>query len=414
MRDGQPARTKITAFCGLLLACASVPITAGGDDAIETLSQSRTIQQVQDSIEELRAHLRGGGRIDWQRLIAFTTDHSLGAEQRARTLMFILNEGGDDALNLLVERCVVALETHGPEWVRLVEGRKAGVENEKERERLGAIALPVLLVANWLKDNEAWSRVEDREALAEFCTGIVRYQLIPRETVHEFSAEVPDLPLPAEARSRIALEFALAHGGIRASNDSLLEPQIAVLREMVRDAEPGESDYPHGAAAALADIGDRATLPILREHAEQLRRLERETPEDQVAFAFRKSAEKIELFIGFIEAQQSDQAILDTIARPIEHDGTVPVPKVWAVERALQMGVSKEAIRESILRFAATEHPRIEDRRRTKGKRAGEMYATGILGYLRYRGIQLGVLEEDDMGYVPIDTYEHLAETISH
>jgi hypothetical protein len=156
------------------------------------------------------------------------------------------------------------------------------------------------------------------------------------ESYHGIARLIADSPAPLEARRACALAIVADAGSIPPAvlRNLLTDPaSLAKLREMVRTSESAE-DFHFGAAKLLAHFGDREVLPDLAAWRPKL--VERSP----------NFGEVIDGLIWTINVQNPPHNLLRFIASA-ERGG-----RMWAIDRALELGFSKTELREAIVQYA--------------------------------------------------------------
>ncbi|MBX3359096.1 MAG: hypothetical protein KF745_11805 [Phycisphaeraceae bacterium] len=204
-------------------------------------------------------------------------------------------------------------------------------------------------------------------------------------------------PVDAGARSRAAMAFVRRHGGHRdligwCIADALQAPELGALRSEVSAAANivDLREFPIGQVQALAQRGDAGSLAAIEIG---LARAENAGSKD-LAWRLHEAA-------SLIRAQQGSETLLNWA---LEDGDRPPAYRAWALGRAVELGVSKELARQSILSYAA----RVEARtQRELSNARPSMRGTAIrdalteqLWPLKQMGMEKGVLVEGDLAMV--------------
>jgi len=189
-----------------------------------------------------------------------------------------------------------------------------------------------------------------------------------------------DNPGPVELRRKTALQVVAESSDWTMCFESLLRilgsQSIPALRKIFREAS-ASGEFHHHAGSALAHFGDEDILPDLEAWLPKL------------AQQHRYAAGYAEGCIWKIKAQHPPSGLLDYVAadRPnnVESDRSR-----WAMQRALELGIPRERVREALLAHARRLEAsgRVEDRNN--------------LIFVKFEGLQVGVLEADDLPDIKI------------
>lgn len=326
------------------------------------------LAELRACVETVRTHGARGDQNLWEGLHRIIS--SDGIHQRIRM----------EAIKLACEKAdattapqILAL---GASWAAALDtSRKAPEEFARdESARVKSLLLSPLILdgIDTLMDN-----VADQQEIAELAKEVATDTWCSLQASNRCLEIIAEVSLPPHIRRRIILETmevmkrstVVPYPFLR----SLDESAFPVLRELVRQSSEPDT-FHFCAAAALAHLGDQGILAHLRASRP----------------AFLDKHVNIEGYLVYyiwqIETQHPPANVLAFIR-------SAPEPgierRLWAVRRAVELGLTKADIRNAIFAYATQVQP---DRH---GIRSG-------LASLKELGIELGVLTLEDLQSVRI------------
>jgi hypothetical protein len=178
---------------------------------------------------------------------------------------------------------------------------------------------------------------------------------------------------PAEAKASCACEIVCNlgnHTGIFSDVLRLLDPScFPRLRALVRSGNSPE-DFHYGAAAALAHFGDQETLAIIQE------KLAKFEPRGQARATY------LEGYMWKIRVQKSPDTLVEYIAGSEGVNEFDVIPRMWAIERAVDANVPPERIKQAIIKYVEA------------AKAQNKQYG---LSHIKLRAMRLGLLKDEDL-----------------
>lgn len=322
------------------------------------------------SLERILADLtnmaEAGRPIPWDRLVLVIVDNERHGKVRRRVLELVLSEAPKEWRIHSSEHLALAI-TSAP--------------TDPENETLSGMLL------RWLSEQSPEELV-GYQAFLEVLVGAAELSM---EQFQSLVRVVGNIPNPVAWKSQLGAQLIADHG--RATNfsglavvDALHEAEVARLRELVRATPATAETFHFGAASALADLGDQETAQLLRQ---------------KLMAADERTAAAMHEFIRMIELQRVPSNL---VAWATEADeGRQATRRAWALERALELGVSKSELRTAILEYAKGVEPQINSARRAKGAVGASVAASALLGPIKRIGLELQLLQPDDLDYVSLE-----------
>lgn len=143
--------------------------------------------------------------------------------------------------------------------------------------------------------------------------------------------------VPAESKQEAALAMILQRPNITEVEPALLQHldnnSLATLRDALHKSSEGTVHM--GAAAALAHLGDERALPDLESVQTRLK-----VSDPSIAGYF-------QLYTWQVQMQHPPERLVDYIAKATGDDARWP----WALRRAVELGISKDRLRDGILAY---------------------------------------------------------------
>ena len=308
-----------------------------------------------------------GRPVPWDRLVEVVANAERHGKIRRRVFELILNDAPSDWRVRASERLALAVKS---------------TPADLETETLSGMLL------RWFSEQPP----EDLAAHRAFLETLVGLANVPLERRQLLFEAVGRIPNSVAWKSHLAGRLIVDHG--RTGNfsgsplvDALKEEEFVRLREVVRLA-PAQADLFHfGAASALADQGDLMTVDLLRAKARE---------------GDRAVASSALQFVEMIELQHPPTKLVAWATEDSEERRPAR-KRAWALERALELGVSKEALRTAILEYAEVVKPRIEAARKAKGAMGAGVAASALLGPIKRTGLELEALQPGDLEHVQLE-----------
>lgn len=344
--------------------------------------EEMTSKRLAATIKVLGRGVDSESGVPWEEIIALVNDQGQHFQVREELLKFVLDDGDAAARRRLLR---ALLDAPAPD--RALDRTDLTTWDWSAGHRGGAL--------QWLSERET----EELEALQPEAGELLA---IVAETPQWSSTAPYELleKLPADDgwKSRMAARL-IQLNGVRAGFAGetvvdLLQPaEIAAFRARIAEATLRPEGFPvqgfpSGIIDALADLGDREILPDLRRLGEGAH------PNWQT---------RVEWWIRMIEMQADPRDLVAFATSTSE--GTQTYRRLWALGRALELGVSKDDVRAAILAYAEAIRPQTEAARAGSLQRehlAAAKLAAYLLGEFKQFGLDRGVLREDDLPGVPL------------
>lgn len=322
-----------------------------------------------------------GVPLDVKRMLRIVDDESLPLEVRATSLR-VLVEVGKNSGEVLHE-----LARRGRAWVatRLDpnDPKAWSPEMLSSSEMMGRffMALRSYPVEAIRGDPEAIEFIVDLALSRTFDPGMMQNSV----------ALLISLNLPPETASNYAVSILQSRGDSTslqqaASLGSLVLPQQReALRAVVHNAGDAAEVFPWGSAYALAHVGDAWV------GEEFARRAARVTGTDQSSRYLLRALDK---GIAMIRAQSEENGLLDLVRMLPAGETEL---REWALNRAVEIGTNRQAIRQAVLDFAGSA---TKDLQSIENEKLRSMRTSSTLFWLKEWGFENDILRKDDLAKV--------------
>ena len=360
----------LLSYVAIVPMCAAQPNQL--ESAIERLDQLRSgegAQVLDECIASIRHHMAVGDFATWRRLRAILEK----AERPAQVQLGVLDIAAEKA----DERIALDLLALARGWVEALspEGRLVTAKDKWETK-----AALVYRFLDLLEGGPVAKHLGSHPETLEMLRAIATDSLVDPQKGAQAIELIYNSKAPL-ALSRAAAEaIVAARRNAEAQHPLVLKlldsTSVPKLRELLKQSED-PLKFHLGSAAALAHLGDI-------EIKDEVKRLSAEfNPID------RNLGGILEYFVWQIEIQQSTTKLLEYIAS--DRDLALP-RRLWAVHRAVELGVAREMIRAALLEHASKVEPRAH-RQRT-GRTV--TFWPG-LSTLKKEALELGLLQPDDL-----------------
>lgn len=366
-------------ICGGILACvvasASLAQPAGAPD--------------RKPLAETLADARAGDEQAWRQLVDRLEHPTVNHQQRDALLQAIVNEASTDALGTLLDRCV--------RWTE---------PDSRERESRGWLAWQVF-------DALPGSRREAdpvlRPRVLRFYQNIIDWDR-RAERGRVVAAALQRSTIDAREKSALALRVLRRQSGYSLGLgspfiDLLHRDDLDALRaELGRWTMDDPQTYPLAASVALADTGDQSVRALLsrQREAAAAHLLDAGLDEERRAH-WNWLHNRIVLSDAALTLQESEQSLLEGIGAAdialVDPRNREVILRVWAVERAVELGIARDKIRASILRYARFVEVEVSA---DDNPKRGRMLRNVYLSDIKQAATRLAVLSERDLPDVQI------------
>jgi hypothetical protein len=368
-------RTKalmLAALCLLRTMAHAQTSVPGALSMLESLGPDPAAAVRLDSaVRFLDAHMATGDPAAWPRLLAIVENTGIPSQVRLAVLRVVLEKADEKAACRLAQRL--------SRWCDTVD------------DPLGHDDVLLMALNRVMQQfsQPTWEKWVGADPATARLLGRVYLLRVSPETRNATLRALIGSPAPAEVKREVAEDIVLATNWTEYPSGllSLLDAgSVARMRDLVRTS-PRTEAFHFGAAAVLGHFGDRAAIPELRAAQVELGRVSPQL------------ASYIALDLRRIDLQNPPANLLAYIAsgRASAPDAGGAGDHVWAMERALDLGFTRERVRQAVLSYAArvpVEHSR--------DPRMGERTVRRGLASLKARAVELGVLAPTDLPDVKI------------
>ncbi len=328
-------------------------------------------------VDSIREHMAVGDFSAWQRLRVIIDDPERPVPAR-RALLEVAAAKAD-------QRIALGVLGLAREWVAALPHAK-GDEIVSGDNELGRKLVLLHRFLDLLEEGPLADHLGARPETLDLLREVVTETFIDPQKGVRATRLIASSGAPLELRRATAEAIIAAHGRGTQPPLALIRlldsSSLPKLRALVRQSNDPDS-FHFGAAAALAHLGDREILPDLEAARPSLRK-KHVNIENYVVY-----------YIWQINVQHPAAKLLEYIASA-EDIGRAR-PRMWAVRRALELGLDREKIRAAVLEHASKVEPK-EFRQQTG--RVVEVWPS--LSTIKAEAIELGVLRADDLPEVKI------------
>lgn len=340
---------------------------SGGDDqelrsALDILAQAtdRRLVGVREAMAEVGEELRADDQKSWQRATNILTLDERPAQVRA------------GLLEILAAKANAAQRV---DLIRIAEGWTSSLRKKQSLDP-GSVPDPGLIYRflDELGKPTYWESVCARPETAEFLGHVIQWDLVMDPWKQQQAMRLLATSTAPRAIVRRAV-LQMIRGGQRIERlwpdmiPLLHDDMVPELRKIVRETKPL-----HGlATAALAHLGDREIRAEL---------VKRQRRKDNPWLAARS--------IWQIDVQRTSETLLSQVSSSAGTDGANG--QLWALRRAVELGIDKSKIRDAVLAFADKAEPFVI---------GGKRYPNDDLVELKHLASALGVLRPNDLPDIP-------------
>jgi len=362
--------TAIAMAVACVWTICAAPVRADVEDALirlENWERGRPHADLESCVKELRAGGRVGDKALWQRLKRVVLDEDIPWEARKAAFLLACEKADDEAAREILGLIKIwALQQTGA-----TSAPHCPVSGQESFIRTYLIGTFLNKGVNHLEQT-----LIDQEPLLDVLSliGSPRHAraMDPRFWTLAYNALAGN-PAPIEQRRERALSIIQEMRNQTDLPGPLLglldESSFPSFRTLVRASDDPDT-FHFGAAAALAHLGDREILPDLEARRPR----------------FREKSVNIEgylvWFMWCINIQHPPAKLLRYISGPPE---VGVARRMWAVRRAVELGIPKEELRQAILKHAEQVKPQ------------GKFKIRHGLTSLKRQGLRLGILTEQDL-----------------
>ncbi len=346
-------------------------------------------QQNRSVIEKLAAFRLGGGRKNLNRLLKSFQEQAAAEPYttwlEAKPVLEspdVLTVVKSTMFNAVLETAdtptVKAIVAAGAQWCNWSDkSKQLQFQSNKPTLLCGPLLTKMVANKNW----RTWAAPEP-----------TLITLLVNSSVTQVADILSDIALDSDVKSGVAEGIILrsSRGGFGNGNglfSFLNDDSISRIREALRLSIQRDGLIHFGAVGALVEIGDLATLPIVSNQAAISASLPKQEMYDSKLQQQRsdfRAAQMTKWWIAKIKVQHPPSQLLQWLTDPERATPQRYGEALWAMRRAVELGIDPERIRLAVLQFA-------------ENIRQKEAMASVLLYQVKREALEAGVLRPDDL-----------------